>query len=105
MPLGAARTQAVNPQLANRQWARVDRAMVDAAPWVPLFNPRCVELLSRRAGGHRYSPIYATLIDQLWVRQALTPPSDLDRRDRLHQGVQSTALESTRRLHDKNSHG
>ena len=64
----AARTQVVNPQLANRQWAWADRAMVDAAPWVPLFNPRSVELLSRRAGGHRYSPIYGTLIDQLWVR-------------------------------------
>ena len=64
----AARMQAVNPQLANRQWARADRAMVDAAPWIPLFNPRSVELLSRRAGGHRYSPIYGTLVDQLWVR-------------------------------------
>ena len=64
----AARMQVVNPQLANRQWARADRAMVDAAPLVPLFNPRSVELLSRRAGGHRYSPIYGTLIDQLWVR-------------------------------------
>jgi hypothetical protein len=42
--------------------------MVDAAPWIPLFNPRSVELLSRRAGGHRYSPIYGTLVDQLWVR-------------------------------------
>jgi len=64
----AERAQAVNPQLADRQWARAERAVVDAAPWVPLFNPRSVALLSRRAGGHRFSPIYGTLIDQLWVR-------------------------------------
>jgi hypothetical protein len=30
----AAHAQTVNPQLANRQWTRVDRALVDAAPWL-----------------------------------------------------------------------
>jgi peptide/nickel transport system substrate-binding protein len=64
----AAQAQTVNPELASRRWARVERAIVDAAPWLPLYNPRSVELLSRRAGGHRYSPIYGTLLDQLWVR-------------------------------------
>jgi YVTN family beta-propeller protein len=64
----AARTQTENPQLANRQWARVDHALVDAAPWLPLYNPRLVVLLSRRVGGYRYNPIYGTLLDQLWVR-------------------------------------
>jgi peptide/nickel transport system substrate-binding protein len=64
----AARTQTENPQLANRQWARVDHALVDAAPWLPLYNPRLVVLLSRRVGGYRYNPIYGTLTDQLWVR-------------------------------------
>jgi YVTN family beta-propeller protein len=64
----AARTQTENPQLANRNWARVDHALVDAAPWLPLYNPRLVVLLSRRVGGYRYNPIYGTLTDQLWVR-------------------------------------
>jgi peptide/nickel transport system substrate-binding protein len=64
----AARTQTENPQLANRQWARVDHALVDAAPWLPLYNPHLVVLLSRRVGGYRYNPIYGTLLDQLWVR-------------------------------------
>jgi peptide/nickel transport system substrate-binding protein len=62
----AAQTQTVNSQLAK--WALVDRALVDAAPWLPLYNPRSVELLSRRVGGRRYNPLYGTLIDQLWVR-------------------------------------
>jgi YVTN family beta-propeller protein len=64
----AARTQAVNTQLANREWTRVDHALVDAAPWLPLFNPRSIELLSQRVGDYRYNPIAGTLIDQLWVR-------------------------------------
>jgi peptide/nickel transport system substrate-binding protein len=50
----AERTQPVNPQLANGEWAGVDRALVDAAPWLPLFNPRSIES--------------GTLFDQLWVR-------------------------------------
>lgn len=64
----AARIQTLSPQLANRQWARVDRALVDAAPWLPLYNPRAVELVSPRVGDRRYNPLYGTLIDQLWVR-------------------------------------
>jgi len=64
----AARTQTLNAQLANRQWASIDRALVDAAPWLPLYNPRSVQLMSRRVGGYRYNPLYGTLIDQLWVR-------------------------------------
>jgi peptide/nickel transport system substrate-binding protein len=64
----AARMQAINPQRANRLWAGVDRALVDAAPWVPLYNVRSVELVSRRVGNYRFSPIYGPLLDQLWVR-------------------------------------
>jgi YVTN family beta-propeller protein len=64
----AARAQTTNPELANRRWARVDRALVDAGVWLPLYTPRAVELLSQRVGGRRYNPLYGTLIDQLWVR-------------------------------------
>jgi peptide/nickel transport system substrate-binding protein len=64
----AARVQSTNAQLANRRWAGVDRALVNAAPWVPLFNPNSVELVSSRVGGFRYTPFYGTLLDQLWVR-------------------------------------
>jgi peptide/nickel transport system substrate-binding protein len=64
----AARSQADNVQLANRKWAVVDRALVEAAPALPLYNPRNAVLLSPRVGGYRYHPIYGVLIDQLWVR-------------------------------------
>jgi peptide/nickel transport system substrate-binding protein len=53
---------------SRRRWAQVDRALVDAAPWLPLYNAKAVELVSRRVGGFRFSPIYGTLLDQLWVR-------------------------------------
>ena len=42
---------------------------VDQAPWVPLANPKAVDVLSKRAGNYQYSPAgLGMLIDQLWVR-------------------------------------
>ena len=50
-------------------WERVDRETVDQAPWVPLVNPRAVDVLSKRVGNYQYSPAgLGVLIDQLWVR-------------------------------------
>ena len=56
------------PTRANRLWAAVDRELVDAAPWVPLYNPRGLEVLSKRVGNYQFNPVYGSLIDQLWVR-------------------------------------
>jgi peptide/nickel transport system substrate-binding protein len=53
---------------SRRRWAQVDRALIDVAPWLPLYNAKSVEVVSRRVGGFRFSPIYGTLLDQLWVR-------------------------------------
>ena len=64
----AGRVQPTDLQRANRRWAAVDRALVKAAPWLPLYNPKSVELVSRRVGGFRFNPIHGTLLDQLWVR-------------------------------------
>ena len=60
--------QATNVHAANQVWARVDRAMVDQAPWVPLWNFVNAQLVSKRVGNFQVSPQWATLIDQLWVR-------------------------------------
>jgi len=64
----AAAAQATDPDHANRLWAAVDRELVDAAPWVPLYNPRGLEVLSKRVGNYQFNPVYGSLIDQLWVR-------------------------------------
>jgi peptide/nickel transport system substrate-binding protein len=61
--------QATNPEAARGAWERVDRQTVDEAPWVPLVNPRSVDVLAKRVGNYQYSSAgLGMLIDQLWVR-------------------------------------
>jgi peptide/nickel transport system substrate-binding protein len=59
--------QAANPDGARGLWERVDRQTVDEAPWVPLVNPKVVDVLSKRVGNYQYSG-FGMLFDQLWVR-------------------------------------
>jgi peptide/nickel transport system substrate-binding protein len=65
---GALTEQATNPQAARRLWERIDRQTVDKAPWVPLVTPKTVDILSKRVGNFQFNPMWAMLIDQLWVR-------------------------------------
>jgi peptide/nickel transport system substrate-binding protein len=61
--------QTTNPDAARGLWERIDRQTVDQAPWVPLVNPKVVDVLSKRVGNYQYSPAgVGMLIDQLWVR-------------------------------------
>jgi peptide/nickel transport system substrate-binding protein len=60
--------QASDVHAANQLWARIDRQIVDQAPWVPLWNLKAAQLVSKRVGNFQFSPQWATLIDQLWVR-------------------------------------
>jgi len=63
--------QATNPDAARGLWERIDRETVRQAPWVPLVNPKTVDVLSKRVGNYQYSPAgpaSGMLIDQLWVR-------------------------------------
>ena len=50
--------------------ARIDREIVDRAPWVPLFTPRFVDFVSNRVGNYQAntSASSSVLLDQLWVR-------------------------------------
>ena len=41
---------------------------MNEAPWVPLYNPRDVTVLSSRVGNYQFHPYWDLLIDQLWVR-------------------------------------
>jgi peptide/nickel transport system substrate-binding protein len=59
---------ATDPETAARMWARLDRRLVDQAPWVPLFNPRSPLLASKRVDNWQYHPYMDVLLDQLWVR-------------------------------------
>ncbi len=60
--------QTTDPYLANQLWARIDRAIVDRAPVVPLFTLKELDIVSRRVGNYQYNPQWGVLIDQLWVR-------------------------------------
>jgi ABC-type transport system substrate-binding protein/DNA-binding SARP family transcriptional activator/streptogramin lyase len=57
-----------DPAAAGEAWSRVDRELVDRAPWVPLYNPRAVTALATRVGNYQYHPFWTVLLDQLWVR-------------------------------------
>jgi peptide/nickel transport system substrate-binding protein len=60
--------QARNPNAAAALWVRIDHQIIDQAPWVPIYNPRSLILLSTRVGNYQYDPYWSVLIDQLWVR-------------------------------------
>ena len=60
--------QGSDPASAGETWGRVDRALVDQAPWAPLYNPRAVTALGARVGNYQYHPFWTVLLDQLWVR-------------------------------------
>ena len=57
-----------DPAQAAARWADVDRALTGQAPWVPLYNPRDLTVLSARVGNYQFHPYWNVLIDQLWVR-------------------------------------
>ena len=56
-----------NPNAAAARWARIDRQIADQAPWVPIYNPRSLVMLSARVGNYQFDPYWSLLIDQLWV--------------------------------------
>ena len=64
----ALRLSLNNGTLANDQWARIDRQLVDAAPWVPAWNVSTPALASPRVGNINPHFFFAVPLDQLWVR-------------------------------------
>ena len=64
----ALTSQPGNPIAAETLWAAVDRELTDQAPWVPLYNPRNLTVLSARVGNYQFHPYWSVLLDQLWVR-------------------------------------
>ena len=64
----ALRLQTTDPPAANEEWARVDRAVVEAAPWAPLYNPTGVDFVSQRVGNYQNSPQWFLLTDQVWLK-------------------------------------
>ena len=58
---------ALDAQIAGNDPAALaasDRALTDAAPAIPLFNPRYIDLVSRRVQDYAYHEVFHWLIDQ-----------------------------------------
>jgi len=64
----ALTSQPGDPIAAAARWAAIDHELTSQAPWVPLYNPRSLTVLSTRVGNYQYHPYWYLLIDQLWVR-------------------------------------
>jgi YVTN family beta-propeller protein len=57
--------QSTNPRSASDLWAALDRKLVDRAAWVPLVNPRQVDLVSKRVRNYQHHAIHGVIADQL----------------------------------------
>lgn len=57
-----------NEQAANAEWAKIDRAVTDAAPMATLFNPKHVDFVSKRVGNFTFSKQFYWLVSQSWVK-------------------------------------
>jgi peptide/nickel transport system substrate-binding protein len=57
------------PQAAERLWRQADRRVVDLAVWLPLFNPKQVDLVSRRVGNYAWSPQLHLIPSRVWVEE------------------------------------
>jgi peptide/nickel transport system substrate-binding protein len=53
---------------ASNMWAQIDHAVTDQAPWVDLYNPKQIDLLSSRVQGYQWNPQWYILIDQQWLK-------------------------------------
>jgi peptide/nickel transport system substrate-binding protein len=58
---------ATNPSGAAALWTQVDQADTNAAPWVDMFNPKQIDVLSHNVHGYSWSPQWYILIDRLWL--------------------------------------
>jgi len=56
-----------NPPAAARLWTQIDKEDTNAAPWVDMFNPKQIDVLSKNVHGYKWNPVWNIMIDQLWL--------------------------------------
>ena len=57
-----------NEQRANGMWSQIDRMVTNKAPMVTLFNPKHVDVVSKRVGNFTFSKQFYWLIAKSWVQ-------------------------------------
>ncbi|MGA2805513.1 MAG: BTAD domain-containing putative transcriptional regulator [Acidimicrobiales bacterium] len=66
----ADREDSADPAAALLTWAKVDRDVTDAAPWVSLAAMDEDDFMSARVSNYQYNPVFGILLDQLSVRRS-----------------------------------
>jgi peptide/nickel transport system substrate-binding protein len=56
-----------NMTKANQQWATIDKILVDQGVWVPMFNPKYLDFVSKRVTNYQFSPQWYFLLAQASV--------------------------------------
>jgi peptide/nickel transport system substrate-binding protein len=64
----AGETGITDQAAANKQWAAVDRAVTDQAPWVAMMNTKYINFVGKRVKGFIFSPQWYFLLDQASVK-------------------------------------
>ena len=65
----AGTEELTNPTAANVMWGKIDKLiMTTEAPWVPLFNPKQLDFVSKRVGNYHFSLEFNMFVDELWVQ-------------------------------------
>jgi peptide/nickel transport system substrate-binding protein len=65
----AAIAQSIHdPEGANEEWAKIDQAIMEKAPIVPLFTPKHVDFVSERVGNFMFSSQFYWVIPQAWIQ-------------------------------------
>jgi len=54
----AMKLQLTDPKAAWKKWAAIDKAVVDKAPLVALFNPKKVDFIGKNVGNYISHPVY-----------------------------------------------
>jgi len=63
----AEASAATNPSEAATLWTQIDHEDTNAAPWVDMFNPKQIDVLSKNVHGYKWNPVWNIMIDQLWL--------------------------------------
>ncbi len=64
----ALKLASTDPKGANQEWAEIDKAYMEKAPWVPLFTPKHLDFVSKRLGNFTFSNQFYWLPALSWVK-------------------------------------
>ncbi|UDL93568.1 ABC transporter substrate-binding protein [Lichenihabitans sp. PAMC28606] len=61
-------TAVTDDAAANKMWAKIDKEITDAAPAAALFQPKEIDVISKRVGNFVYTDQFHMLFSAAWVK-------------------------------------